>query len=165
MSGGNWWRANDISIGHLTHERDAGDRWRDKTQQKETESDFDPVDDVGPKSFRPRASAFLSHRTLHKQYRERHHKRQRGRHPKGVEICQRRRLLLTQVIELLHSQLLGGGRIAVLLNEERLSPREKAAGGRVEGIKILPKPQDVKLVAPLLEGLGQRHPDAAPLVA
>ena len=31
MSGGNWWRANDISIGHLTHERDAGDRWRDKT--------------------------------------------------------------------------------------------------------------------------------------
>ena len=31
MSGGNWWRANEISIGHLTHERDAGDRWRDKT--------------------------------------------------------------------------------------------------------------------------------------
>jgi hypothetical protein len=26
-----WWRANDIFIGHLTHERDAGDRWRDKT--------------------------------------------------------------------------------------------------------------------------------------
>ena len=25
MSGGNWWRANDISIGHLTRERDAGD--------------------------------------------------------------------------------------------------------------------------------------------
>jgi hypothetical protein len=31
MSGGNWWRAKDISISHLTHERDAGDRWRDKT--------------------------------------------------------------------------------------------------------------------------------------
>jgi hypothetical protein len=31
MSGGNWWRANEISIGHLTHERDVGDRWRDKT--------------------------------------------------------------------------------------------------------------------------------------
>jgi hypothetical protein len=32
MSGGNWWRANEISIGHLTHERDVGDRWRDKTE-------------------------------------------------------------------------------------------------------------------------------------
>jgi hypothetical protein len=32
MSAGNWWRANEISIGHLTHERDVGgDRWRDKT--------------------------------------------------------------------------------------------------------------------------------------
>src|ERR1700729_1609702 len=113
------------------------------------------------KSFWPRVTAFLSHRTLHKQYRERHHERQRGRHPKGVEICQRRRLLLTQVIELLHSQLLGGGRIAVLLNEERLSPREKATGGRVEGVKILPKPQDVKLITPLFDGLGQRHPNTA----
>jgi hypothetical protein len=91
-------------------------------------------------SLRTRVSAFLSHRTLHQQYRERDYKGQHSRHPKGVEICQRRRLLLTQVIELLHSQLLGGGRIAVLLNEERLSPREKAAGGGVEGIKILPKP-------------------------
>jgi transposase-like protein len=33
MSGGNWWRAKDISISHLTHERDAGDRWRDKTPE------------------------------------------------------------------------------------------------------------------------------------
>ena len=31
MSGGNWWRANDISIGHLTREIEVGDRWRDKT--------------------------------------------------------------------------------------------------------------------------------------
>ncbi len=92
-------------------------------------------------------------------------KRQYSRHPKGVEISQRRRLLLTQVIELLHSQLLGGDRIAVLLNEERLSPRKKAAGGGVEGIKILPEPQDVKLIAPLLEGLGQRHSDAAPFIS
>ena len=105
-------------------------------------------------SFWTRVSALLSHRTLHKQYRKRDHKRQHSRHPKGVEKGQRRRLLLTQVIELLHSQLLGGGRIAVLLNEERLSPREKAAGGRVEGIKILPKPQDVKLITPLFDGLG-----------
>ena len=96
--------------------------------------------DLAHQSFRPRMTAFLSHRTLHKQYRERDHKRQHGDHPKGVEISKRRRLLLTQVIELLHSQLLGGGRIAVLLNEERLSPREKAAGGCVEGIKILSEP-------------------------
>jgi hypothetical protein len=26
-----WWRANEISIGHLTREREVGDRWRDKT--------------------------------------------------------------------------------------------------------------------------------------
>jgi hypothetical protein len=31
MSGGNWWRANEISIGHLTREIQVGDRWRDKT--------------------------------------------------------------------------------------------------------------------------------------
>src|ERR1700722_18382785 len=116
-------------------------------------------------SFRTRVSAPFSHRALHKQYRERDRKGQYRRHPEGVEIRQRRRLLLTQVFELLHSQLLRGDRVSVLLNEERLSAREKAAGGRVEGIKILPKPQDVKLIAPLLEGRGQRHPDSPPLVA
>jgi hypothetical protein len=31
MSGENWWRANEISIGHLTREGEVGDRWRDKT--------------------------------------------------------------------------------------------------------------------------------------
>src|ERR1700722_16706436 len=31
MSGGNWCRANEISVGHLTNEGDVGDRWRDKT--------------------------------------------------------------------------------------------------------------------------------------
>ena len=30
-SGRNWWRANEISIGHLTREIQVGDRWRDKT--------------------------------------------------------------------------------------------------------------------------------------
>ena len=77
----------------------------------------------------------------------------------------RRRLLLTQSFELLHSQLLGGDRVSVLLNEERLGSREKAAGGRIERIKILPKPQHVKLIAALLEGLRQRHTDAAPFIA
>src|SRR5277367_2574503 len=116
-------------------------------------------------SFGIDASAFLSHRAFHKQHRERDHKRQHCRHPKGVKKGKRRRLLLTQIFELLHSQLLGGGWIAVLLNEEGLSPGEKVAGGRVEGTQILSKPQNVELITPLLEGLGQRHPDAAPLVA
>jgi hypothetical protein len=36
MSGGNWWRANEISIGHLTSEIQVGDRWRDKTPQQQS---------------------------------------------------------------------------------------------------------------------------------
>ena len=98
--------------------------------------------------------AFFSHRAFHKQDRERHHKRQRGRHPKGIEIRQRRRLLLTQVVELLRSQLLGGDRIAGLLKEERLSLREEGIGGGIEGIEILAEPQGVKLITPLFDGLG-----------
>ena len=31
MLGGNWCRANEISVGHLTNKGDVGDRWRDKT--------------------------------------------------------------------------------------------------------------------------------------
>ena len=41
MSGGNWWRANEISINHLTHERDVGDPWRDKTSP-----DLNPIEQV-----------------------------------------------------------------------------------------------------------------------
>src|SRR5271166_360037 len=116
-------------------------------------------------SFRTHMSAFLGHRTFHKQYRERDRKRQHGHHPKGVEIGKRRGLLLAQVFELLPSQLLRRGRIAGLLKEERLSPREERSRSRVERIEGLAKSQDVKLITPLLDGLGQRHPDAAPLVA
>lgn len=36
-------------------------------------------------SFRTRVTAFFSHGTFHKQYRERDRKGQRGHHPKGVE--------------------------------------------------------------------------------
>ena len=64
---------------------------------------------------------------------------------------------------MLHGQLLGGDWIAVLLNEEGLSPRGESFEAELR-IQILPEPQNVKLIAPLLEGLGQRHPDAAPLV-
>ena len=110
-------------------------------------------------------SAFLSHRTFHNQYQKRDRKRQHGDHPKAVEIGKRRCLLLAQVFELLPSQLLQRGRIGGLLQEERLSLREEGSGGRVEGIEILAKPQRVELITPLLEGLSQRHPDAASLVA
>ena len=67
-------------------------------------------------------TGFLGHGTLHKQDRERDHQRQHSHHPKGVEIRQRGRLLLAQIIELLHSQLPGGGRIAGLLKEETPAP-------------------------------------------
>jgi hypothetical protein len=43
---------------------------------------------------RARVSAFLSHRTFHKQYHERDPKRQHGQHPKAVEVGKRRCLLL-----------------------------------------------------------------------
>ena len=115
-------------------------------------------------SFGTGGPALLGDRALHEQHRERDHEGQHSRHPKCVEISKRRRLLLTQVFELLHSQLLRGHWIAGLLNEERLSPREKVVAGWVEGTQIFPKPQNVKLVSPLLEGLGQRHADAAALV-
>ena len=109
--------------------------------------------------------ATSSYLLAYEQHRERDHERQHGRHPEGVEIGKRSRLLLTQVFELPHRQLLRGGWIAGLLDEERLSTREKVACGGAERIKMLAEPQGVKLIAPLFEGLGQRHPDAAPLVA
>src|SRR5208282_5269857 len=97
-------------------------------------------------------TAFLSHRTFHKQYRERDRKRQYGHHPKGVEIGKRRRLLLAQILERLPGQLLRGNRIAGLLQER--SPRllEERSHSRVEGIEGFAKPQDVKLIAPLFQG-------------
>src|SRR5271166_4716670 len=98
-------------------------------------------------------TAFFGHGAFHKQHRERDHKRQHGRHPKGVEKGKRRPLLLAQVFELLPSELLRRGRIAGLLKEERLSLREERSQGRVERIERLAKPQVVKLIVPLLEGL------------
>jgi hypothetical protein len=41
----------------------------------------------------------------------------------------------------------------------------KGIGGRVERIEVLAETQGMELIAPLLEGLGQRRPDAASLVA
>jgi hypothetical protein len=64
---------------------------------------------------------------------------------------------MAQILELPPSELLRRGRIAGLLKEERLGLRDEGIGGRVEGIKILAKSKDVKLITPLLEGLGQRR--------
>ena len=47
----------------------------------------------------------------------------------------------------------------------RFRPSQEGLDGRVERIEILAKSQDVKLIAPVFDGLGQRHPDAAALVA
>jgi hypothetical protein len=123
-------------------------------------SDFSAADRHGSKSnqsFRTRVAAFLSHGTLHKQYRERDRKGQHDHHPEGVEISKRRRLLLAQVFELLPSKLLRRGRIAGLLKEERLGLRDEGIGRRIEGIKIRAKSKHVELITPLLEGLGQRR--------
>jgi hypothetical protein len=46
MSGGNWWRANDISIGHLTREREVGDRWRDKTFRADDWAAFEAIEEA-----------------------------------------------------------------------------------------------------------------------
>ena len=48
-------------------------------------------------------AGFLGHRPFHDQDEERDHERQHRRHPEGVEIGQRSRLLLTQVFELPHA--------------------------------------------------------------
>jgi hypothetical protein len=75
----------------------------------------------GYASFGSDVTAFLSHGAFHKQHRERNHKGKHGDHPKGVEISERRRLLLTQILECLRGQLLRSRRIAGLLQER--SPR------------------------------------------
>ena len=64
---------------------------------------------------------------------------------------------MAQILELLPSELLRRGRIAGLLKEERLGLRDERIGGRIEGIKIIAKSKDVKLITPLFEGLGQRR--------
>lgn len=100
-------------------------------------------------SFRTRVTAFLGHRAFHEDDAERDRKGQHGHHPKGVEKGERRRLLLVQVFELPPGELLRGDRIAGLLKEERLSPREEGIDGRVERIEGLAKSKDVKLITPL----------------
>ena len=100
-------------------------------------------------------STFLSHRTFHQQYQERDHERQYGDHPKAVEIGKRRRLLLTQVFEFMPRELLSRDRIGGVLKEERPRVREEGIGCRIEGIELLAETQCVKLIAPLLEGLGE----------
>ena len=82
-------------------------------------------------------SAFLRHRTFHKQYQECDRKGQHGHHPKAVEIGKRRCLLLPQVFEFLPSHLLRRDRIGGLLEEERLRACDKGIGGRIERIDPL----------------------------
>ena len=110
-------------------------------------------------------TAFLGDGPFHKQYTECDRKGQDSHHPKGVEIGERRGLLLAQILKRLPRQLLRSNRIAALLQERSLGLPEEGGHRRIEGINGLAKPQDVKLIPALLEGLGQRHPNAAPLVA
>jgi hypothetical protein len=100
-------------------------------------------------------TAFLSHRTFHEEHQEGNHKRQYGHHPKRVEIGKGRCLLMAQIFERLQSQLLRSHRIAGLLQERVPSLLKEGSHSRVERIEGLAKPQGVKLITPLLEGLGQ----------
>src|SRR5271165_1756722 len=100
-------------------------------------------------------SAFLGHRAFHEEYAERDRKGQHGHHPKGVEIGERRCLLLAQILECLPGQLLRSQRIADLLQVHSPSLLEERSHRCIESIEGLAKPQGVKLIPPLLEGL--RH--------
>src|SRR6185312_4415741 len=115
--------------------------------------------------FRTRVAPLLSHGALHEQHRECDHKGQCRDHPEGVEIGERGGLLLAQMLELPPCELLRRGGIAGLMQERRPSPAEEGSRGRIERIEGLAKPERVKLIAPLVEGLSPRGPDAAPLVA
>src|SRR5271170_1970276 len=120
---------------------------------------------IGSGSLRGGVSVFLSYGALHKQ---RHQNKRKGQHrenPKAVEIVERCGLLLAQVFEFLPRQLLRRQGIPGQLEEELLALREKGIRRRIEGIEIFAETQGVELIAPLLEGLRQRHPDAAALVA
>ena len=108
-----------------------------------------------------RASASAAARSKAANERKHDH----GEYPKAVEIGEGRRLLLTHIIECLQSQLPGSDRIAGLLKEHRACLVGERLHGRVKGVEIFAKAKTVELLALLMQGLAQRCPDAAPLVA
>ena len=73
--------------------------------------------------------------------------------------------MLPQIIEGLQRHLVGGDRIAGLLEEAGLDLREVGVHGRIERIEILAEAQAVELVAAFLDRLGDRSADAAAFVA
>jgi hypothetical protein len=65
--------------------------------------------------------AFFGDGTLHQQDAKRHRERHDGEEPKTIEICQRRCLLVAQVLQRLPRQLLRSSRTSGLPEETRLS--------------------------------------------
>ena len=63
----------------------------------------------------------LGHRALHEQHERDQGQRQDGEQPEVVEVGQRRRLLLAEVVQRLQGHLLRRGRVARLLEEEGLA--------------------------------------------
>jgi hypothetical protein len=67
MSGGNWWRANEISMGHLTHERDVDGRRRDKTAASDPDAQGSPPQRAGrrekPRRRKGRSPSFRPSRS------------------------------------------------------------------------------------------------------
>src|SRR6516164_3636121 len=88
-------------------------------------------------SFVTDVSAFLSHRTFHQQHHGYQHQRHHGHHQKDVEIGERRRLLLAQILECLPGELLRSNRIGCLLQEYSPSLLEEGTYSRVERIEEL----------------------------
>jgi hypothetical protein len=89
-------------------------------------SDFSTADRHGStsnRSFRTRVATFLSHGTLHKQYRERDRKGQHGHQQEGVEIGKRRRL----------RKFSSAAKRVVATRPERRSAEGRTLGPREEG--------------------------------
>ena len=107
----------------------------------------------------------LGHRALHQEHEEHESQAQDGEQPEDVEVGQGRGLLLTEIGKRLEGHLLRPGRIARPLHEEGLTFIEKGLHMRVQRAEVLAHTCQVELLAPLLDDLGDRHADAAPLVA
>jgi hypothetical protein len=99
--------------------------------------------------------ALLGHRALHEEDERDQSKREDAEEPEIVEVCQRSRLLLNQVLERLQGQLLRRGRVTRQLKVEGSALLKKRIHHRVERIKKFAHSRRVEMFAPPLDGRGQ----------
>ena len=115
--------------------------------------------------LRSNVSPLLGHRALHEENERDQSKRENGEEPEVVEVGQRNRLLLAEVRQRLQGQLPRRGPVTRLLEEEGSALLKERVHRRVERVEKFAHTRRVELFASLLEGLGHRRADAAPLVA